>query len=103
MSAKTLFLAWQDKAGTRQWFPIGRLDADVERGDYRFRYTGGAERAQQEAGFPLLVDFPDPQRDYQASELFPLFGNRVIAQSRPISQTTWPASIYRKGRTPSRF
>ena len=93
MSTKTLFLAWQDKAGTRQWFPIGRLDADVERGDYRFRYTGGAERAQQEAGFPLLVDFPDPQRDYQASELFPLFGNRVIAQSRP-DLTDYVASLH---------
>ena len=83
MSAKTLFLAWQDEARSRQWYPIGRLDADVERADYRFRYTGGAERAQQEADFPLLVDFPDPQKDYQASQLFPLFKNRVIASSRP--------------------
>ena len=82
MSEKTLFLAWQDRAQTRQWFPIGRLDADVDRPGYRFRYTCGAERAQQEACFPLLVDFPDPQRAYQASELFPLFRNRVITSSR---------------------
>ena len=26
MTAKTLFLAWQDKRLTREWFPIGRLD-----------------------------------------------------------------------------
>ena len=30
MSTKTLFLAWQDKVRSHQWFPIGRLDADVE-------------------------------------------------------------------------
>ena len=82
MSAQTLFLAWQDKARTRQWFPIGRLDADVDRPDYRFRYTSGAERAQHVAGFPLLVDFPDSRKEYQASELFPLFKNRVITSNR---------------------
>ena len=27
---KTLFLAWQDTAATRAWYPIGRLDADSE-------------------------------------------------------------------------
>ena len=31
MSGRTLFLAWQDKAQSRRWFPIGRLDADIER------------------------------------------------------------------------
>ncbi len=59
MSAKTLFLAWQDKREeSRLWFPVGRLDADVERPLYRFRYTGGAKRAEKEAGFPLLIEFP---------------------------------------------
>lgn len=82
MSERTLFLAWQD-AQTRQWFPIGRLDADVERSEYRFRYTGGAEQAQKEVGFPWLLDFPEPGWDYHASELFPLFQNRVMARSRP--------------------
>ena len=82
MSERTLFLAWQD-AQTRQWFPIGRLDADVERSTYSFRYIGGAEQAQKEVGFPWLLDFPDPSRDYSASELFPLFKNRVMSSSRP--------------------
>ena len=81
MSAKTLFLAWQDKQN-RQWFPVGRLDADVERPLYRFRYTGGATRAQREAKFPPLLDFPSLSEAYQSSELFPLFRNRVIAQGR---------------------
>ena len=84
MSEKTLFLAWQDKREeSRLWFPIGRLDADVERSLYRFRYTGGAKRAEKEAGFPLLVEFPELEEDYQSSELFPLFRNRVIAPGRP--------------------
>ena len=84
MSAKTLFLAWQDKKEeSRQWFPIGRLDADVECPLYRFRYTGGAERAEREAGFPLLIEFPRLDEDYRSSELFPLFQNRVMNRARP--------------------
>lgn len=83
MSEKTLFLAWQDEAQSRQWFPIGRLDADVERRLYRFRYTGGAKRAKKEAGFPLLVEFPRLDEDYRSSELFPLFQNRVMNRARP--------------------
>lgn len=83
MSARTLFLAWQDKEQSRQWFPVGRLDADVERSVYRFRYTGGAERAKRETGLPPLLDFPELRRDYKSEELFPLFRNRVIALGRP--------------------
>ena len=79
---KSLFLAWQDKGTSRQWFPIGRLDADLGRHAYRFRYTGGAKRAQSEAGFPLLVEFPQLERDYRAARLFPLFRNRVINPGR---------------------
>ena len=82
MSERTLFLAWQD-AQTRQWFPIGRLDADVERFTYSFRYVGGAEQAQKEVDFPWLLEFPDPGRYYRSRELFPLFQNRVMARSRP--------------------
>ena len=83
MSARTLFLAWQDKANTRQWFPVGRLDADVEAANYRFRYTGGARRAQQEVGYPLAIEFPDLKREYRASVLFPTFQNRVMSPRRP--------------------
>ena len=83
MSERTLFLAWQDGKLSRQWFPVGRLDADVDHEFYRFRYTGGAERAQQEAGFPLLLEFPRLDADYRSSELFPLFQNRVMNPKRP--------------------
>ena len=82
MSAKILFLAWQGQK-SRQWFPVGRLD--VERGDspYRFRYTQGAERARNDANFPLPAEFPKIEEDYRSKHLFVSFGNRVIARGRP--------------------
>ena len=82
MSTRTLFLAWQDKE-RGQWFPVGRLDADVQCPSYRFRYIAGAKRAQKEASFPPLIEFPDMSRDYRSPELFALFRNRVIARGRP--------------------
>ena len=83
MSTRTLFLAWQANKPSKAWFPVGRLDADVERSLYRFRYIGGAKRAQKEVGFPLLIEFPDLNEDYQSAELFPLFQNRVMNRARP--------------------
>ena len=83
MSERTLFLAWQDKALTRAWFPIGRLDVYDENPKYRFRYIKGVERARMEAGFPLIWEFPDLRGDYCASEIFPLFKNRIMSPNRP--------------------
>ena len=83
MSERTLFLAWQDSDPSRAWFPVGQLDADVDRPLYRFRYIGGAKRAQENAGFPLLVEFPSLEGDYKSLELFPLFQNRVMNKKRP--------------------
>lgn len=79
---KTLYLGWRDKE-RRQWYPVGRLDAEADLPRFRFRYTAGAERAKKEVGFPPLYDFPDMNRDYQSPELFALFRNRVIAKGRP--------------------
>ncbi len=81
MSTKSLFLAWQDKGHTRQWFPVGLLNA--ENSLYRFRYTKGAVRARKEVQFPLLIDFPRLKEEYRSSELFPLFQNRVMRPERP--------------------
>ena len=83
MSERTLYLAWQDKARSRRWFPVGRLDADIDRPQYRFRYIVGAEQAQEAAGFPLLIEFPDLKADYRSPELFPVFQNRVMNRNRP--------------------
>lgn len=84
MNVKTLYLAWQHKREpNRQWFPVGRLDAYIERPLYRFRYIGGAKQAQQKAGFLPLIEFPKFDEGYESSELFPLFQNRVINRARP--------------------
>jgi hypothetical protein len=78
----TLFVAWQAPDPTRAWFPIGRLDANTDQHDYVFRYTNGARRAQEHAGFNPLVAFPDFDRRYESSELFPLFKNRILEPNR---------------------
>lgn len=82
MTVKTLFLAWQADRN-QGWFPIGQLDADVEGSEYRFHYTRGAERAQKNAEFPLLMEFPYLREKYQSSELFPIFKNRLMSPKRP--------------------
>ena len=82
MNTRTLFLAWQGRK-TREWFPVGRLDADVSAPSFCFRYTGGANRADKEAGFPRLIEFPDLYKAYRSPELFPVFQNRVMNRSRP--------------------
>ena len=82
MSVRTLFLAWQDKS-SRQWFPIGRLDADVKRPLYRFRYVGGVGQAREMAQFVPLWEFPDLTQDYRSPHLFSLFRNRLMSSARP--------------------
>lgn len=85
---KSLYLAWQapsNSARSKAWFPVGRLDADLngaEVSSCRFRYTGGAKRAQQEAGFEPLISFPEFDQDYHSGKLFPLFNNRVLSSKR---------------------
>ena len=83
MSERTLFLAWQDPGETRRWFPVGRLDADIDAPSYRFRYIEGARRAQKEAAWPLTAEFPDIEGDYRGDDLFPTFRNRVMSPRRP--------------------
>jgi hypothetical protein len=107
MTDKTLFLAWQDKRQTRRWFPVGRLDVVKSSNLYRFRYTRGAETARSVAGFEPLYDFPEWGRNYESSELFPLFQNRVISSHRSdfleylnrmdLPRTAEPAEILEVG------
>ena len=79
---RTLFLAWQDKATSRAWYPIGRLDADIAKSRFKFRYTHGAEMAHKRAGMEPLDSFPDFHKIYESSDLFPLFRNRILGESR---------------------
>ena len=82
MSSKTLFLAWQDKEQSRQWFPVGRLDVDISPYQYVFGYTRGAEVAAKKSGFAPLYDFPNLHLRYTSNRLFPLFSNRVMTNQR---------------------
>ena len=82
MGEKTLFVGWQQPPHGR-WFPIGRLDADVERSEYCFQYINGVKRAQRDGGFRYILEFRDLKRQYRSSELFPLFQNRVMSATRP--------------------
>ena len=83
MSERTLYLAWQDPGKTRRWFPVGRLDVDLDAPEFRFRYIEGAKRAKEEVGFPLAVEFPELEGDYREPVLFPTFRNRVMSPVRP--------------------
>ena len=100
---KTLFLAWQDQVGTRAWYPIGRLDADQERSNYRFGYTRGAEIAHEQAGLEPLDSFPDFHRSYESSELFPLFRNRIISSERQDFQEYCVGSIVPRSGRPTGY
>ncbi len=65
------------------WFPVGRLDADVAAGFYRFRYVQGALEAAKERRFAPFDSFPELEKDYVSGELFPLFSNRLQNPNRP--------------------
>ena len=78
-NVRTLFLAWQDP-DERSWYTVGRLDQS--NGTYLFRYTRGAEQAQ-ERGFDPIVSFPNLYRTYESDNIFPLFANQVLSRSRP--------------------
>lgn len=78
-----LFLAWQEPQ-SRHWFPIGQLTFDGEK--YHFVYIKGVNKAQAESNFRLLHSFPERDRLYTSSELFPLFSNRLMRPSRPDYQ-----------------
>lgn len=85
---KSLYLAWQapkESQKSKAWFPIGRLDAEIQGSEIescRFRYIGGAKRAHEEVDFEPLVSFPDFEKDYYSEKLFPLFHNRVLSPKR---------------------
>ncbi|MEP7218796.1 MAG: DNA-binding protein, partial [Bacteroidota bacterium] len=75
---RTLFLAWQD-AGTRRWFPVGRLTYDGT--TYEFRYTEGARIASHDGGFTGLPSFPELGLVYESNRLFPLFSEKILSGS----------------------
>ena len=80
----TLFLAWQAPQ-SRCWFPVGRLDADLDSDParYRFSYVEGAREARQLAEFLTVPGFPAIETPYRSEELFPFFQNRLMNSRRP--------------------
>lgn len=81
MNNRTFFLGWQDNQ-SRAWYPVGRLDAAEDGSGYEFGYTQGALDAKEERGFQPLPDFPEFERRYDSTELFPLFKNRIMTPGR---------------------
>lgn len=79
---RTLYVAWQDKATSRLWFPVGRLDVDMDRDRFCFRYTRGAKRAKKEMQFAEFHEFPNLETPYRSGMLFAFFRNRIIARNR---------------------
>lgn len=74
----SLFVAW--RPGTPEqcgWRPVGRLEHDGHL--YRFCYTHGA-LAPPFRPFPQM---PSLEQVYESEELFPLFANRLLSESRP--------------------
>lgn len=74
----SLFVAWRpsmpDQTG---WRPVGRLEHD---GDlYRFWYTAGARKP----GFQPFAQMQQLGQVYESKELFPIFANRLLSESRP--------------------
>ena len=74
----SLYVAWHTREPTHQWGPVGRLDFD--NGIYRFQYTHGATSLQN---FQPFDGRPDLEESYESQELFPLFKNRLLPESRP--------------------
>jgi len=64
--------------GDGTWSPIGRLQ--FENGVYRFVYTQGARTAQ---GFVPFTGMKDLDAIHESEELFPIFANRLLPESRP--------------------
>ena len=74
----SLFVAWRPAtpAGAG-WRPVGRLEHDGQL--YRFWYTRGAQRPD----FRPFSQMQQLDQVYESVELFPLFANRLLSESRP--------------------
>ena len=77
---KILYIAWQDPS-SRSWFPVGRLTQ--KDGVFFFQYINGAEDAIKDSDFEPLGVFPELNKTYESSTLFPIFQTRVLSPSRP--------------------
>lgn len=73
-----LFVAWRPAAPEQAgWRPVARLEHDGR--GYRFCYTRGAKKP----GFQPFRGMQHLAQIYESDELFPLFANRLLSESRP--------------------
>lgn len=72
-----LLVLWQHPE-SREIAPIGRLTHHGS--DFAFSYT---QAAAQIEGFRVLPGLPDLRRSYRSAEIPLVFGQRVLARSRP--------------------
>ena len=78
-----LYLAWQNPS-SRQWMPVGRLTRhETEPAEYEFTYTEGARHARRSVPFWQVPGFPDLDRQYRSTEMFPAFSDRLMNSGRP--------------------
>ena len=92
----TLYVVWEDPR-TSRYFVVGRLLATATReGEvYEFVYTRGVLTARN-SGFEPFLAFPDVDREYFSTRLFPFFANRLL----PLSREDYLESIERLGLSP---
>lgn len=74
---RAFIVVWQHPQ-TRAFTQVGRLEVHGE--DYRFHYD---EAAADVDGFEPFLAFPELDRTYDATELFPFFRNRILSPRRP--------------------
>lgn len=78
-AGRRLAVAWQHP-GTRHITPVGLLTCSDAESSYTFSYLRSVAAV---AGFQPFLGFPDLDREYEATALFPLFAQRVMRSSRP--------------------
>jgi hypothetical protein len=76
---KSLYVIWQEPQ-TKSWFPVGKLTYNSDKQVYQFTYTKGAEKSPRFIPFGRMKNL---YKAYFSIELFPLFANRLLCQSRP--------------------
>lgn len=73
-----LYVIWKDMK-TRGRFIVGELSKN---GNYEFKYDSNKVKLAMENGFELFVAFPDQDKVYENSELFPAFSSRLPDRRR---------------------
>jgi len=77
-AVRRLWVTWQDPE-TRAMFPVGCL-AELEDGSWSFWYV---QRARTVPGFHAFASFPELEKEYRSTQLFPVFANRLMSPRRP--------------------